>query len=102
MAQLGRLLHERRHLEAVAFRHPDVGQDDVGLFGTNALDRLPAVADGADVDVFVGKGQLDHALDRHAVVGKQQLVGHGSRIIGSGVARDYPGAGGGTRGDTAA
>jgi len=33
-------------------------------------------ADGHDVDVFVGKGQFDDALDRDAVIGKEQGVRH--------------------------
>ena len=40
-----------------------------------AGDRLVAVADRDDLDVLVGKRQLDDALDGDAVVGEQQGVG---------------------------
>ena len=38
--------------------------------------RLAAIAHGHHPDVFVGKRQLDDALNRHAVVGKQECMRH--------------------------
>ena len=40
------------------------------------VDRLIAVADGDDMNVFVGKRQLDHALNGDAVVGQKEGMGH--------------------------
>ena len=71
------VLDERRDLVAVALGHADVGKDDVRAIGDDPLDRLLAVADRRDLDVFVGERELDDALDRHAVVGEKKLVRHG-------------------------
>ena len=68
--------HERSDLVAVLARHADVGQHDVGLVPRDRFDGAGAVADRHDVDVLVRERQLDHALDRGAVVGQQQRVGH--------------------------
>ena len=38
-------------------------------------DRLVAVADRDDADVFVGEGQLDDAPNRQAVVREEQCCG---------------------------
>ncbi len=76
LRQLGIVLDEGGDLVAVALRHADVGQDDVGALGADPLDGLAAVADHDDLDVLVGKGELDDTLDRDAVVGQQKLVGH--------------------------
>jgi hypothetical protein len=77
LAELGVLLHELGHLEAVPLGHADVRQDDVGMVRADAFDCLLAVANRDDLDVLVRKGQLDDPLDRDAVVGKQELVRHG-------------------------
>ena len=77
-----RVLHVRGHFVAVFSRHPDVGQHDVRRLGIEVSDCLIAVADRDDLDVLVGEGQLDDALDGDAVVGKQQLMGHDG-VIGS-------------------
>jgi len=61
---------------AALARHADIHQDDVGRHRVQAGDRLVAVADGDDVDVFVGEGQLDDALNRHAVIGEEQSLRH--------------------------
>ena len=75
-ASRGELLDVRGDFVAVAARHPDVGQHDVGRIGVEARDRLVAVADGDDLDVLVGERQLDDALDRDAVVGEQKRMRH--------------------------
>jgi hypothetical protein len=49
---------------------------DVGTIDGNSGDGLLAVAHGHHVDVFARECELDDALNRDAVVGKQQLVGH--------------------------
>ena len=61
---------------AVFSRHADVGEDDVGRRGFEPLDGLIAVADREDLDVLVGKCQLDDALNRDAIVGQQQSMRH--------------------------
>ena len=53
MRQLRVVLDERGDLVAIAFRHADVGKDDVGALGPQAIDRLPPVADRGDGDVFI-------------------------------------------------
>jgi hypothetical protein len=65
-----------RDLVAVLAGHADVGEHDVGRRRLEPLDRLIAVADRDDGHVLVGKGQLDHALNRDAVVGKEKGVRH--------------------------
>ena len=64
------------HFVAALPGHADVDQQDVGGHGVEAGDGLVAVADGHDVDVFVGEGQFDDALNRHAVIGKKQSLRH--------------------------
>ena len=66
--------------------HADIDQHDIGRLRFDALDRLVAVADGDDSDVLVGKGQLDHALNGHAVVGEKK----GLRHLGLIGLRGYP------------
>ena len=80
MSQPRRVLHIRRDFIAILAGHSDVDQHDVGRFRVQAGDRLIAVADGNHLHVLVGEGQLDDPLNRHAVVSKQQLVGHLGRI----------------------
>ena len=51
------------------FGHVPVGQDDVGLVGTDGLERLGAVGRLADVPVVAGLAQrADHDLPHHAAV----------------------------------
>ena len=69
-----RALHERGDLVSVTLGHPDVGQHDIGPFGLYPGDGLLPVADRDDLNVLVGERQLDHALDRHAVVGQEELM----------------------------
>ena len=78
--QRGVAFDERRHVVAITFRHPDVGQHDVRAIPLGSLDRLLAVAYSDDLHVLVRKRKLDDALDRDAVIGQQQLVGHGYMI----------------------
>ena len=66
------LLYVRGHFVAVPPRHADVGKDDVGTLRRCARRLLP-VTDGDHLDLLVGKRQLDHTLDGHAVVRKQEL-----------------------------
>ena len=66
-----RLLDVLGHLVAVSSRHADVGQHDVRRRLVHDGDRLLAIAHRDDLDVLVGKRQLDHAPDRHAVVGEE-------------------------------
>ena len=47
-----------------------------GAVAPQAFDRLRAVSDGDDIQALVRERQLDHALDRDAVVGQQQLLSH--------------------------
>jgi hypothetical protein len=83
VGQVRRVLHERRHLVPVPLGHADVGEHDVGPVGFDALDGLLPVADGNDLDVFVRERQLDHALNRDAVVGEQELVRHELSYLGT-------------------
>jgi hypothetical protein len=69
-------LDEGGDLVAVALGHPDVGEDDVRPIRLDALDRLTTVPHGQDLHVFVGKRQLDDALNGDAVIGEQQLWRH--------------------------
>ena len=71
-----RLLDVLRHLVPGPPGHADVDQHDVGRVRLDSLDRLIAVADGDDLDVLVGEGQLDDALNRHAVVGEKKSLRH--------------------------
>ena len=73
--QLGRLLDEHGDFIAITFRHSDIRQDDVGRILLHPVDRLLPIADGNDLDVFLGKRQFDDALDRDAIVCEQQLWG---------------------------
>src|SRR5688572_33256042 len=70
------LLHERRDLVAAPPRHADVRKNDVGSVGGETRDRLLAVTDRHNVDVFARERQLDTSLDRDAVVGQQKLGIH--------------------------
>ena len=79
-ASRGVALDERGDFVAVPFRHPDVGEDDVGTIALHAIDRVLAVSHGDDLDVLVRERQLDDALDRDAVIRQQELVRHGSMI----------------------
>ena len=54
----------------------DVGEDDIGRRAAEPRGGRIAVAHGDDRDVLIGEGQLDDALNRHAVVGQQQFVHH--------------------------
>ena len=65
-----------RDLIAVLAGHPDVGEHDVGRRRLEPLDRLIAVADRDDGHVLIGKRQFDDALNRDAVVGKEEGVRH--------------------------
>ena len=71
-----RLLDKRGNLVPALAGHADVGEDDVGRRGLEAVDGLVAVADGNHLDVFLGEGQLDDALDRDAVVSQQKSMRH--------------------------
>ena len=71
-----RLLHVRGHFVAGLPRHSHVDQDDVRRDRVEPGNGLVAVTDGNDVDILVGEGQLDHALNRHAVVGQEQSLWH--------------------------
>ncbi len=71
-------LDEGRDLVAVPLGHADIGEHDVRTIGAHPLDGLTAVADRDDVDVLVRERELDDPLDGDAVIGEQQLVGHGS------------------------
>ena len=53
-----------------------LSSDDVRGGGLEAFDGLVAVADGDDLHVLVGERQLNHALDRDAVVGQEQSMRH--------------------------
>ena len=83
VGQVGGALHERRHVVPVPLGHADICEDDVRALGFDALHGLLPVANGDDLDVFVREGQFDHALDRHAVVGEQELVRHGLGYLGT-------------------
>ena len=83
VGQVRRALHERRHFVPVPLGHADIGQDDVRAFGLDALDGLLPVSDGDDLDVLVREGQLDHALNRDAVVSEQELVRHQLSYLGT-------------------
>ena len=76
MVQPRRLLHVGRHFVAVAARHADIGEHDIGRIGVQTGDGLIAVADGNHLDILVGECQFDDALNRDAVVGEQKLMGH--------------------------
>ena len=71
-----RLLDVVRHLVSGPPGHADIDQHDIGRLRFDALDRLIAVADGDDLDVLVCEGQLDHALNGHAVVGEKKSLRH--------------------------
>jgi hypothetical protein len=71
-----RLLHVRGHFVAGLPRHSHVDQDDVRRDRVEPGNGLIAVTDGHDVDILVGEGQLDHTLNRHAVVGQEQSLWH--------------------------
>jgi len=68
--------HVRRHLVAVGLRGADVGEDDVGRFGRDPLQRGPAVADTHHLHVTSREGQFHDAANRDAVVHDEELVGH--------------------------
>jgi len=74
--EAGRLFDVPGYFVPVPARHADVGQHDVGRRLVEDGDRFVAIAHGHDVDVLIGKGQLDHALDRDAVVGEEQGTRH--------------------------
>src|SRR5260221_1970992 len=88
--QRGIALDEGRHFVAVALRHPDVREHDVGTIALDAIDRLLTVSHGDDLDVFVRERQLDDALDRDAVIRQQELVRHGYHDTLSGHSRMAP------------
>ena len=54
--------------------HVNVGKDDVRRIGIQPIDRRLAVTDGEDAHVFSDKCQLDHSLDRDAVIGQEKVV----------------------------
>jgi hypothetical protein len=66
----------------VLLRHDDVAKDDVGPHVRQLLESEAPVANGDDVEVLIREGQLDHLLDRDAVVGEQDLLGHPLSQIG--------------------
>ena len=68
-------------LIAVPARYADVGEHDIRRGRIDAPDCLVAVGNRHDVDIMIGKDQLDHALDRDALVGEQKSM-HGL-VIGS-------------------
>ena len=69
-------LDELADLVAVPARHEDVGEDEI----EGVLAQLPkgkfTVADGDDIDSFIGERQVDDLLNRDAVIGQQDLVRH--------------------------
>jgi hypothetical protein len=71
-------LDERGHLIAIAFGHPDVGEDDVRAVALYAIDRVLPVAHRDDLHVLVRERQLDDPLDGDAVVCQQEFVRHPS------------------------
>ena len=71
-------------LVAVLARHHDVGEDHVRPRLARARDRVVAVVHGEEHDVLVREADADDLLDRHAVVGKEQGLGHGSPLRGRG------------------
>jgi hypothetical protein len=56
------------HLVPVLPGHHHVGEDDVGLELARLGDRVLAVVDGGDFEVFVGEGYGHHLLYGDAVV----------------------------------
>ena len=72
--EVGVSLDERRNLVAASLRHADIGENDVRTIRRNARNRLFAVTDSDHLHVLTRKGELDHPLNRDAVVGQQQLV----------------------------
>jgi len=67
-----RLLDERGDRVAIALRHADIGQHNVGRLAFDPLDRLTSVGDGDDPDTGVSKRELDDATNGQAVVRQQQ------------------------------
>ena len=76
MRQMRRVLDVLRDVVAARSGHADVGQHDIRRCPVQKGNRLLAVAHRDDQDIFVREGQLDHALDRHAVVGEEKRVRH--------------------------
>jgi hypothetical protein len=81
VGEVGPPLDEGRDVVAAALGHADVGQHDVWQFDGNPRDRLLAVSDSYHLHVLAGERQLDDTLNRHAVVGEQELVRHKSSQI---------------------
>ena len=69
-------LHRLAHVVAALARHHDVGEHDVGPDLARTRDRVVAVVHGHDANVLVGEADPDDLLDRDAVVGEQQGLGH--------------------------
>jgi len=57
-----------------------VGDDEIRMHLGQQRHRLIAVAHGADLVVLVHERQLDHLLDRHAVVRQQNPSLHSSSV----------------------
>ena len=76
MRETRRLFDVLRRLRSRSARHADIGQHDVGRRRLEPRDRLIAVADGDDVDFFVGERQLDDALNGDAVIGQKKGLRH--------------------------
>ena len=90
MGQARRLLDVLGNLVAVPAGHADIGQDDVGGRGVELGNRLVAIADSDDFDVFIGKRQLYDALDGHTVVGQKKGMRHLGYIGGDHIREQPP------------
>src|SRR5205823_3756353 len=86
VSQPRRLLDMSRYLVPRPAWHADVRQHNIRGIRLDALDRLIAVTDRDDLDILVGKRQLDDALNRDAVVGEKQGLRH-SGLIGAALTR---------------
>ena len=69
VGKLRAAFHIRGDFVAVAFRHVDVGQDNIRWIGIEAVNCQLPVSDRRHFNVFVGKRQLDDTLNRDTVVG---------------------------------
>jgi len=66
------------YVVATAPRHHAVGEDRVGSDLAGPGDRIVAVVDRDQRDVLAREADPHDLLDRHAVVGEQQGLGHGT------------------------
>jgi hypothetical protein len=62
--------------------HARVHEHDIRRTGVDSGNRLVTVAHGDHLDVLVGESELDHTLNREAVVGKKKGLSH-LGLIGS-------------------